>query len=184
VAASKRSYGDRGLAVANSFGRKYVEFATPSSAVKLALYGGRALAKDAGVCPTAPDRTGSWNHADHAIYDSPGVDAVARVLARAARPRADSWPRSMARAFSIRRARLDLLRALDREHVLPFAAVGQAVVGGASDRIGVQGAGEVRGLNHNTGLGSRGRGDTRPHSVEREVDKCSRKQGSYAVHLG
>jgi catechol 2,3-dioxygenase-like lactoylglutathione lyase family enzyme len=56
VAASKRFYVDRGLAVAKSFGRKYVEFATPSSPVKLALYGRRALAKDAGV---TPDGTGS-----------------------------------------------------------------------------------------------------------------------------
>jgi hypothetical protein len=56
VAASKRFYVDRGLAVAKSFGRKYVEFATPSSHVKLALYGRRALAKDAGV---APEGTGS-----------------------------------------------------------------------------------------------------------------------------
>jgi catechol 2,3-dioxygenase-like lactoylglutathione lyase family enzyme len=56
VAASKRFYVDHGLAVAKSFGRKYVEFDTPSSAVKLALYGRRALAKDAGV---APDGTGS-----------------------------------------------------------------------------------------------------------------------------
>ena len=49
VAASKRFYLDRGLAVARSFGRKYVEFDMPSSAVTLALYGRRALAKDAGV---------------------------------------------------------------------------------------------------------------------------------------
>ncbi|MFF4774916.1 glyoxalase [Microtetraspora fusca] len=56
VAASKRFYLDRGLAVAKSFGRKYVEFATESSPVKLALYGRRALAKDAGV---SPDGTGS-----------------------------------------------------------------------------------------------------------------------------
>jgi catechol 2,3-dioxygenase-like lactoylglutathione lyase family enzyme len=49
VAASKRFYVDRGLAVAKSFGRKYVEFATPSSPVKLALHGRRALAKVAGV---------------------------------------------------------------------------------------------------------------------------------------
>jgi catechol 2,3-dioxygenase-like lactoylglutathione lyase family enzyme len=55
VAASKRFYTDRGLSVAKSFG-KYVEFATPSSPVKLGLYGRRALAKDAGV---APDGTGS-----------------------------------------------------------------------------------------------------------------------------
>jgi predicted lactoylglutathione lyase len=56
VAASKRFYVDRGLAVAKSFGRKYVEFATPSSPIKLALYGRRALAKDAGV---SSDGTGS-----------------------------------------------------------------------------------------------------------------------------
>ncbi|MGI8715649.1 MAG: glyoxalase [Solirubrobacteraceae bacterium] len=51
VAASKRFYVDRGLAVARSFARKYVEFETPSAQVKLALYGRRALAKDAGVSP-------------------------------------------------------------------------------------------------------------------------------------
>jgi predicted lactoylglutathione lyase len=56
VAASKRFYVDRGLAVARSFGRKYVEFDTQSSNVKLALYGRRALAKDAGV---PADGTGS-----------------------------------------------------------------------------------------------------------------------------
>ena len=56
VAASRRFYAGRGLAVAKSFGRKYVEFATASSPVKLALYGRRALAKDAGV---SPDGTGS-----------------------------------------------------------------------------------------------------------------------------
>jgi hypothetical protein len=47
VAASKRFYVDRGLLVAKSFGRKYVQFAT--TGMKLALYGRRALAKDAGV---------------------------------------------------------------------------------------------------------------------------------------
>jgi hypothetical protein len=31
--------------------RTYVEFAAPASHVKLALYGRRALAKDAGVSP-------------------------------------------------------------------------------------------------------------------------------------
>jgi uncharacterized glyoxalase superfamily protein PhnB len=56
VGASKRFYVDRGLAVARSFGRKYVEFASPSATVKLALYGRRALAKDAGV---SPEGTGS-----------------------------------------------------------------------------------------------------------------------------
>lgn len=56
VAASKRFYVDQGLVVAKSFGRKYVEFATASSPVKLALYGRRALAKDVGV---PMDGTGS-----------------------------------------------------------------------------------------------------------------------------
>ncbi|MGN6679541.1 MAG: glyoxalase [Streptosporangiaceae bacterium] len=56
VAASKRFYVDHGLAVAKSFGRKYVEFDTASSPIKLALYGRRALLKDAGV---ASDGTGS-----------------------------------------------------------------------------------------------------------------------------
>jgi uncharacterized glyoxalase superfamily protein PhnB len=56
VAASKRFYTERGLAVARSFGRKYVEFASPASHVKLALYERRALAKDAGV---SPDGAGS-----------------------------------------------------------------------------------------------------------------------------
>ena len=39
-----------------SFGSKYVEFDSPASHVKLALYGRRALAKDAGV---PPEGTGS-----------------------------------------------------------------------------------------------------------------------------
>lgn len=56
VAASKRFYADHGLAVAKSFGRKYVEFEAGSGPVKLALYGRRALAKDAGV---PPEGTGS-----------------------------------------------------------------------------------------------------------------------------
>lgn len=49
VRASKKFYVDHGLAVGKSFGGKYVEFAAPSSPVKFALYGHRALAKDAGV---------------------------------------------------------------------------------------------------------------------------------------
>jgi predicted lactoylglutathione lyase len=56
VTASKRFYVDRGLAVARSFGSKYVEFAAGSGPVKLALYKRRALAKDAGV---PADGTGS-----------------------------------------------------------------------------------------------------------------------------
>jgi hypothetical protein len=49
VAVTKRFYVERGLTVAKSFGRKYVEFATGSSPVNLALYGRRAAAKAAGV---------------------------------------------------------------------------------------------------------------------------------------
>ncbi|MEU2033769.1 glyoxalase [Nocardia amamiensis] len=56
VKATKQFYLDRGLTVAKSFGSKYVEFDAPSSSVKLALYGRRAAAKDAGV---APEGTGS-----------------------------------------------------------------------------------------------------------------------------
>ncbi|MFG1796252.1 glyoxalase [Nocardia sp. NPDC049149] len=56
VKASKQFYVDRGLTVAKSFGGKYVEFASPKSAVKLAMYPRKAAAKDAGV---AVDGTGS-----------------------------------------------------------------------------------------------------------------------------
>ena len=56
VAASKQFYVEQGLTVARSFGSRYVEFDTPASHVKLALYRRRALAKDAGV---PPEGTGS-----------------------------------------------------------------------------------------------------------------------------
>ncbi len=56
VKASKRFYVERGLAVKRSFGGNYVEFDTPGSGIKLALYRRRALAKDAGV---SPDGSGS-----------------------------------------------------------------------------------------------------------------------------
>jgi predicted lactoylglutathione lyase len=51
VKATKQFYIDRGFTVGKSFGSKYVEFADPGSHLKLALYGRRALAKDAGVPP-------------------------------------------------------------------------------------------------------------------------------------
>jgi catechol 2,3-dioxygenase-like lactoylglutathione lyase family enzyme len=51
VKASKRFYTEHGLAVDKSFGSKYVQFEGAGGAVKLALYGRRALAKDAGVDP-------------------------------------------------------------------------------------------------------------------------------------
>jgi predicted lactoylglutathione lyase len=56
VKASKQFYVDSGLMVARSFGSKYVEFDSDAAHVKMALYGRRALAKDAGV---PPDGTGS-----------------------------------------------------------------------------------------------------------------------------
>ena len=56
VKASKRFYAEHGLTVARSFGSKYVEFESPASHLKLALYGRRALAKQAGV---SPEGTGS-----------------------------------------------------------------------------------------------------------------------------
>lgn len=56
MAASKRFYLDRGLAVGRSFARTYVEFDAPASQIKPALYKRRALAKDAGI---SPDGTGS-----------------------------------------------------------------------------------------------------------------------------
>lgn len=58
VKASKQFYVDRGLQVAKSYGRKYVEFATEPDTVKLALYGRRALAKDAGVGEDGPGSHG------------------------------------------------------------------------------------------------------------------------------
>ncbi|MCX5411276.1 glyoxalase [Streptomyces sp. NBC_00059] len=56
VLASKKFYVEHGLTVGKSFGRKYVDFDTRSSPVKLGLYGRPALAKDAGV---DPEGTGS-----------------------------------------------------------------------------------------------------------------------------
>ncbi len=50
VGASKAFYVEHGVAVAKSFGRKYVQFDT-GPAVTLGLYARRALAKDAGVDP-------------------------------------------------------------------------------------------------------------------------------------
>lgn len=56
VKTTKQFYVGHGLPVAKSFGSKYVEFESGGSPVKLALYGRRAAAKDAGV---SPDGTGS-----------------------------------------------------------------------------------------------------------------------------
>ena len=57
VKATRQFYVERGLAVAKSFGGRYAEFEAQGSPVKLALYGRRAAAKDAGVDPA-----GSGSH--------------------------------------------------------------------------------------------------------------------------
>ncbi|HET6165330.1 MAG TPA: glyoxalase [Marmoricola sp.] len=51
VKATRQFYVDRGLSVAKSFGSKYVELDTDGAPITLALYGRKALAKDAGVDP-------------------------------------------------------------------------------------------------------------------------------------
>lgn len=51
VKATRQFYVEHGLSVAKGFGSRYVEFAAPPSAVKLALYTRRAAAKDVGVDP-------------------------------------------------------------------------------------------------------------------------------------
>ncbi|MEV6323652.1 glyoxalase [Nocardia sp. NPDC051787] len=69
VKATKQFYVDRGLTVAKSFGSKYVEFDAAPSSIKLALYGRRAAAKDAGV---PPEGTGS-----HRIVIGGGIGTFA-----------------------------------------------------------------------------------------------------------
>jgi predicted lactoylglutathione lyase len=56
VKASKQFYVDHGLEVSKSYGRKYVQFTAPPTKLTVALYGRKALAKDAGV---SPDGSGS-----------------------------------------------------------------------------------------------------------------------------
>jgi predicted lactoylglutathione lyase len=57
VKATKQFYVEHGLAVARSYGSRYVEFDTRGARIKLALYSRRAAAKDAGVDPA-----GSGSH--------------------------------------------------------------------------------------------------------------------------
>ena len=91
VAASKRFYTDRDLEVARSFGRKYGQFAT--APITLALYGRRALAKDAGV---SPDGTGShrivirsdagpFTDPDGFAWEAAAVEVQELALAKGAR---------------------------------------------------------------------------------------------------
>jgi predicted lactoylglutathione lyase len=95
VAVTKRFYVEHGLEVAKSFGRKYVEFATGSSPVKLALYGRRAAAKDAGVSPdgsgshrvTIGSDAGPFTDPDGFGWDAASVtDSVAASATRIRRP--------------------------------------------------------------------------------------------------
>lgn len=65
VTASKRFYVERGLEVAKSYGRRYVQFA--SGPITLALYGRGNLAKTAGV---SEDGTGSHRVV---IHSPPGT---------------------------------------------------------------------------------------------------------------
>jgi predicted lactoylglutathione lyase len=65
VKATKQFYVEHGLSVAKSFGSKYVEFTGPGSPLKLALYGRRAAAKDAGVDPE-----GSGSHRIVVVSDA------------------------------------------------------------------------------------------------------------------
>jgi catechol 2,3-dioxygenase-like lactoylglutathione lyase family enzyme len=92
VKASKRFYVERGLAVGKSFGSKYVEFDLPGSPVKLALYGRRAAAKDAGI---DPEGTGSHRLAigsDAGPFTDPDGFAWEPTSAREApHPRAGGW---------------------------------------------------------------------------------------------
>lgn len=57
VAATKQFYIDRGLTVAKSFGRKYVEFEAPGDSVSLSLYSRKFAAKTSFV-----DQEGSGSH--------------------------------------------------------------------------------------------------------------------------
>jgi hypothetical protein len=71
VAVTKRFYVDHGLTVAKSFGRRYVEFAGESSPIKLALYGRRGLAKDAGVAPEGSGSHGLVINGDAKSFTDP-----------------------------------------------------------------------------------------------------------------
>jgi hypothetical protein len=92
VAVTKRFYVEQGLEVAKSFGRKYVEFASGSGAVTLALYGRRAAAKDAGV---SPDGTGSHRLAignDAGTFTDPDGFAWAATVGDVSRVTVDVSP--------------------------------------------------------------------------------------------
>ncbi|MCL2586118.1 MAG: glyoxalase [Streptosporangiales bacterium] len=82
VSATKKFYADHGLTVGKSFGSKYVEFATPSSPVGLALYGYKALAKDAGVPPEGNGSHRLAVNADAGTFTDPDGFAWESATAR------------------------------------------------------------------------------------------------------
>ena len=83
VKATRQFYVERGLEVAKSFGSKYVEFAAPAGSVKLALYGRRAAAKDAGVPVEGSGAhrlviggdAGAFTDPDGFVWDAAPIDA-------------------------------------------------------------------------------------------------------------
>jgi predicted lactoylglutathione lyase len=82
VKASRQFYVDRGLAVAKSFGSKYVEFDAQGAPVKLALYPRRAAAKDVGVPADGSGShrivvggdLGAFTDQDGFVWDAPSPD--------------------------------------------------------------------------------------------------------------
>ena len=94
VKASKQFYVDRGLAVAKSFGGRYVEFAAGSDPVKLALYKRRGLAKLVSV---PAGGTGSHRltiDSDAGPFTDPDGFVWARPAPSSERPSAASRPAS------------------------------------------------------------------------------------------
>jgi len=94
VKASKRFYVERGLAVAKSFGGRYVEFDMPPGTVGLGLYGRRALAKDAGVAPEGSGShrlivggdAGTFTDPDGFAWQAAAVDGARSAGSAAAAP--------------------------------------------------------------------------------------------------
>ncbi len=68
VKASKQFYVDRGLEVAKSYGRKYVEFATEPGTVNWRCTGVAPLAKDAASRRPEPAPTGSSSAATSGLH--------------------------------------------------------------------------------------------------------------------
>jgi predicted lactoylglutathione lyase len=73
VKATKQFYLDAGLTVAKAYGSKYVELESAGAPVGLALYGRKALAKDAGVALEGTGSHGITLHGDlGSLHDPDG----------------------------------------------------------------------------------------------------------------